>query len=859
MDVASFDSWLQTIYSAGPNSDSARSDLHSFADDPGSLDILLEAISSGCLTPSSLHICLSLLRHVRLSGPTKLLELRDWFSSFLFSNSSSLHGDPVIGLVENVFLYVYEGSQRHGAELIQRLSLAGPSSSLLAMRISKRIIDEMVPSKVVYLVPLAVAPLADDAASAEQVDAAAQLLLSILSVRANQAVSQAEIISSVDPHRLATLLYRHSDPTLSHLLQFLARIAAASPSAFANGRAHEAFLTSLVRETTSYVRRSDPRPTSVVSLLQLCTALKKCGRHVPLDVLSAFLDQLREATESLLAAAPEAILDFWTAALPVEHSAKIHRPLLDSVLEGCLHFFFESEDAATSVLADRSTTVPQKIAAIADVSFADVVAANLRDSLDGGAPGRAAMCIEYLACANAAAFVDTVVEALSAFETLDFALSLCHFFRAIPTNFRRDLSPFYVRLLSAVQTSEAPLELVNEVMKILETPRECSDPQVFDLIASSQVIEHQSGRQTRAFFGSLFMLGYGLADPSKVVEMIEGIVERADLAFFPMLTGAFIPSNCRFEFVVNGLQGAVFPRCQALLKEGNAAVVYPLLKLVLEMVRQLSNQKLEVMSEFVVGFVKLVLGMLLDALRIVGDFEKGDFRLFKGTAVLMLILAELVCCPLVNFGVMRLYEDKSFDDFVRELFELMFMLSFAEFLRYPKFVARYMKLMGAMVAEDLLLQLPEAVVVHHLHLLLRIIDCNAFQLGGEAARVITSLIENASSSEIEALKEDFGQTVECVMKSLHRLVFAREVRNPAVLRLVKMFDMTFVEYRDRDMERLAERFPIDWQPKINVKIAEFVARLAVEDLVMADPLLRETIRSIVGLVEEAGIDLKEDD
>jgi hypothetical protein len=596
-----------------------------------------------------------------------------------------------------------------------------------------------------------------------------------------------------------------------------------------------------------------------VSLLRLCTALKKGGGHVPIDVLSAFLEQLRDATDALLAAAPEATLDFWTADIPIEHSDTIHRPLVDAVLESCLHFFFESEDAATAILADRSTTVPQKIAAIAEESFADVVAANLRDSITDRAPGRAAMCIEYLACANAAAFVNTVVETLSEFETLEFALALCHFFRAIPTNFRGDLSPFYVRLLSAVQTRGAPLELVNEVMKILEKPRECSDPRVFDLIASSQVIEEQSGRQTRAFFGSLFILGYGLADPSKVVEMIERIVERADLAFFRMLAGAFIPPNCRFEFVVNGLQGAVFPRCQALLKEGNVVVVYPLLKLVLEMVRQLSKQNLEVMSEFVVEFVRLVLGLLLDALKIVGNFEKGNFRLFKGTAALMLILAELVRCPLVNFGVMRLYEDKLFDEFVKELFDLMFMLSFAEFLHYPKFVARYMELTRAMVAEDLFLQLPEAAVVHHLHLLLRVVGGNNFQLGGNAARVITSLIGNASSSEIEALKEDFGHTVECVMKSLHRLVFVREVRDPAILRLVRVVDVTFVEHRDRDMERLAEKFPIDWQPKINIRIAEFVARLSVNDLLMADPLLREAIGSIVGLVKEAGIDLKEDD
>jgi hypothetical protein len=168
MDMAAFDSWLQTSDHAGRNSNFARPNCTHLLTIRGRLTLVSKrsrrGLSRRLLSTSACRFCATLACLVRRS-----------FSSFLLSNSAALRGDPVVGLLENVFLYVYEGSQHEGAELIQRLSLSGPSGGLLAMRI----IDEMVPSNVVCLVPLAVAPLDGDAA--EQIDTAtSERLLDLL-------------------------------------------------------------------------------------------------------------------------------------------------------------------------------------------------------------------------------------------------------------------------------------------------------------------------------------------------------------------------------------------------------------------------------------------------------------------------------------------------------------------------------------------------------------------------------------------------------------------------------------------------------------------------------------------------------
>jgi hypothetical protein len=110
------------------------------------------------------------------------------------------------------------------------------------------------------------------------------------------------------------------------------------------------------------------------------------------------------------------------------------------------------------------------------------------------------------------------------------------------------------------------------------------ESRVFDLISSSQAIGEHSGRsrrQTRAFFALLFPLEYALPDPSKVVEIGRAIGERVetDPATFSMIAGAFLPSNCRFEFMFTGIASSILGKSHEAIKTGRSEIPHPILKL----------------------------------------------------------------------------------------------------------------------------------------------------------------------------------------------------------------------------------------------------------------------------------------
>jgi hypothetical protein len=339
--------------------------------------------------------------------------------------------------------------------------------------------------------------------------------------------------------------------------------------------------------------------------------------------------------------------------------------------------------------------------------------------------------------------------------------------------FGEKIALFYLRFLETIQVSGAPIELVNEVMNALDfsgISQNClevraRDSRIFDLISSSQVIREHSGRnprQTRAFFASLFLLGYALPDPSKVVEMGRAIVERfeTDPAAFSMTDGAFLPSNCRFEYMFTGIASSILGKSHETIKAGRSEILHPGLKLVLLIVRQRALGAIPVICLFIVNFVEFICPLIPETITILPSFPPENLTLFRGLSNVMLIVAELICCPSVNFGIFRLYHDSVFDTVLTGLFDACFSLSFDDFLRDPKFVQGYLDFMSSIFKKDLTLFLQQSarIVTHHMHLLLVIVQQDSREMSVAGAEVLLELLRRASfSSELDCAIKRTGK------------------------------------------------------------------------------------------------------
>jgi hypothetical protein len=372
----------------------------------------------------------------------------------------------------------------------------------------------------------------------------------------------------------------------------------------------------------------------------------------------------------------------------------------------------------------------------------------------------------------------------------------------------------------------------------------------------------QSPRQTRVFFGSLFLLGYALPDPAKVIAMGEAIAERfeTDPTIFAMLGGAFLPPNCRFEFMFNGLARSILTRSQEAIKGGRIEIVLPVLKLVILLVRQRALRDFPVMCSFVVTFAKSILSLLDAILAFLNNLESADLNLLKCLSCLFLILAGLINCPCFNFGLFRLYDDPCFDNLLTGVFDICFRISFDCFLSIPKFGKRYLLFIGTLLRENLtlFLQQSEVVVGHHVHLLLTIVKHDSRELAIKGAKTLLILFRETDSSDLQPLRDSLQSSFFTAVKMLMTLVFVAEVKERTMIALLKVLASIFPDEREQLLRTLIGRFPPVSQREADIHATAFLSALTDGDSELAFARLWDAVRAIIAFARTAGVELSFD-
>ena len=188
MNPLELNAFIEEIYLAGPSDRNGQQRLLEFAQQPGTVETILNGIESGQLSRNSVLVCLSVIPCTSGPGGIPHSSLRDWFRHFALSKCSLLAADPqMMAMTVNVYRFIYGRNQLEGAELIQELSQTGPYECFVAIKIAQAIIEKNHLGKnVKYMVPVAADPLKREDCPKELLIASIELLLAVLENKRDQ-------------------------------------------------------------------------------------------------------------------------------------------------------------------------------------------------------------------------------------------------------------------------------------------------------------------------------------------------------------------------------------------------------------------------------------------------------------------------------------------------------------------------------------------------------------------------------------------------------------------------------------------------------------------------------------------------
>ena len=281
MNPKEYESFILNLYNAGPNNQEAINQMHQFVATPGSLYIILSAISSHQISRLTTLISLSCIPNTKIQSPEEMEFLREWFKYICFNDAESLLSDDFIALLSNIFLFSYESDQMDGSSLIQDLADAGPAQLNLSIQIILRILEKTDDiDNTGYLIPIALIPFLDKNSSPQLVSSAALLLIHIFTHkskhdRENSFILITKGIEIGFPQQLFSFLFRSNEPLTIHLLQLLEIMVSFPAFSYPSQAIRKNFLLVTTSTFLDFLKKCQVTPNLVPVLSSLFVQLRK--------------------------------------------------------------------------------------------------------------------------------------------------------------------------------------------------------------------------------------------------------------------------------------------------------------------------------------------------------------------------------------------------------------------------------------------------------------------------------------------------------------------------------------------------------------------------------------------------------
>lgn len=141
MNPEEYQSFLDRIFHGSPDPNSVE-EMNSFAEQPESIRIILNSISSNILRRENLLISLSYIPKLKIPSPNDMENLKSWFNNFCFIGTEYLLSNDFLALMADIFYFLYQ-DQPEGSELITKLTESDQPQHNLAIQITLRIIERM--------------------------------------------------------------------------------------------------------------------------------------------------------------------------------------------------------------------------------------------------------------------------------------------------------------------------------------------------------------------------------------------------------------------------------------------------------------------------------------------------------------------------------------------------------------------------------------------------------------------------------------------------------------------------------------------------------------------------------------------
>ena len=585
-------------------------------------------------------------------------------------------------------------------------------------------------------------------------------------------------------------------------------------------------------------------------------------------------------------------------------------------LLGIFQSLFFSPDSLSNgeligkIVSDESSRLASKIAKISELdsdAYAAMVFQSLTKFTELKAVVNTAFCIEFIGDAvhNASLsprlpeIMKAVQGVLNGFPSLGASMysdanvalemALIHLYGSLISCFLKSsvgdlfiqdygdvIVAFYIRFLSDIQCPEAPVTLVNAVIELLRFDHFskkylellASSPEIFNLVSTSQVVRSDMGQsksETRLFFSALFMLGYALREPTKAIELVNAIercfFEQQSLGAFAMLSGCFLPPNCPFSFMFNGVSKTFFPKLAELLAQNNTTIVKPLLDLLLCIVKTPSLANLPVMSPPVVAAFSKIFEILKATKLVIGSIDKSDVLFGKSVIRLMKVLSACLTCKALNIGILSVYDKDSKDrlsEIIVECFNLLLLIPFPVFLEQSTLLNTYKEFICTIFHEDaaLFVDLSDVLLQHQLFFFAHLLEQEPKSFIEIGCDLVSSMLSDCDPEQLANIaSRQNSHPMNTVVTQLFNFVFAKGLKFSSLIKSLRCVFLRLPSQFNSLTETLMSRFDVSNQPKVRNMFEYLRSKLELQETTPAELAVKDALVKIVSFAKDTGADL----
>lgn len=560
----------------------------------------------------------------------------------------------------------------------------------------------------------------------------------------------------------------------------------------------------------------------------------------------------------------EFILDFWSNRQRFQSYVipGVENDEIEKILEVIIKKFFtiESysiEDKLNDILVDRSSKIIQKIVDFSRfkiIQLSQKVCQFLSDELDISHIQIAAFAVRFLA------YAAEVEDTMNCFDKIlncvyrvqlkippqtstVFELSLIRFFRSFLKRFvliySEPLRQFFVRFLIDIQSTNASIEIIQKVVKILRSKIIsddllriiAEDDRVFDLITKSQIFnspfDDQPKKVTTALFQTLSQICFSMTNPDKIMTIINYICTRIESSeneriAYLMMGGCFMASNAKYESLFITLTGRFFPlvikRLEVMknqkenenIEKLNAKIVINILHLFDAISTCFIKINNDFMSEFIENYSNLTLTVLNFCLDLSEKLNTNSVEYLKILSNVCLILSNLLQNKSLNYGILEFYKKTTFQDTSKRLFGLFLMIPFDSFPQNPKLLDRYFIFIKAIIREylTLFLNIDDVVLQHQLQLLVFAMNCENPEYSDKSIKILTYFASSLLPYETSKVEEKCQFAISCIMDSALKIVVKKN-SSESLSELIYTYLSSFLKLRSTFFDHLLAELESD--------------------------------------------------